>query len=97
LAGSFTANSYSRDIFALGMEYGFMSYFMVRAGYNFEPGMFKPDTRDTWYSGPSAGLTVAIPLTKKNSALNSKLFLDYAYRFTYQWNGNHYIGIKLAL
>ncbi|MDR1112947.1 MAG: hypothetical protein LBL18_04225, partial [Bacteroidales bacterium] len=97
LAGSFTANSYSRDIFALGVEYGFMNYFMVRAGYNFEAGMFKPDTRDTWYSGPSAGLTVAIPLTKKNSALHSKLFLDYAYRFTYQWKGNHYIGIKLAL
>jgi len=97
LAGSFTANSYSRDIFALGIEYGFMSYFMVRAGYNFEAGMFSAETRSTWYSGPSAGLTVAIPLAKKNSNSHSKLFLDYAYRFTYQWKGNHYIGIKLAL
>jgi hypothetical protein len=94
LAGSFTANSYSRDIFALGVEYGFMNYFMLRAGYSLEAGMFKAETRDTWYSGPSAGLTVAIPLTKKS---NSKLFFDYAYRFTYQWKGNHYIGIKLAL
>ena len=95
LAGSFTANAYSRDIFALGIEYGFLSYFMVRAGYNFEAGMFKPDTRDTWYLGPSAGLTVGIPLSKKNN--QTKLFLDYAYRFTYQWSGSHYIGIKLAL
>jgi hypothetical protein len=97
LAGSFTANSYSRDIFALGMEYGFMNYFMLRAGYSLEAGMFKAETRDTWYSGPSAGLTVAIPLTKKGSSNHSKLFFDYAYRFTYQWEGNHYIGIKLAL
>jgi len=96
VAGSFTANSFSRDIFTLGVEYAFQQWFMVRAGYNFETGMFKPSTRTTWYTGPALGATVAIPLQKKEKG-NAKIFIDYAYRFTTQWRGNHCIGIKLAL
>ena len=97
LAGSFTANSYSKDNFALGIEYGLMQIFMVRAGYLFEPGMFKPEDVSTFYAGPSAGVTFAIPLTGKNGKGNQKLYLDYAYRFLNHWKGNHHVSLKLTL
>lgn len=110
LAGSFTANSYSRDIFSLGLEYGFKQYFMVRVGYAIESfGVEKADAQhperitaltsvnpESIYAGPSVGCSVGIPLVKKEKG-NQKLFLDYAYRFTNKWRGNHYVSIKLAL
>jgi hypothetical protein len=105
LAGSFTANSYSSDIFALGMEYSLMQIFQVRVGYAVEGSQLKRDVVDgkkvkgeatTWYAGPSAGVSVGIPLVKKNKG-NQKIYLDYAYRFTNKWSGNHYIGVKVAL
>ncbi|MDR3046671.1 MAG: PorV/PorQ family protein [Bacteroidales bacterium] len=96
LAGSFIANSYSHDQFSLGIEYGLGQIFMVRAGYLIEQGMWNSETSATFYTGPSAGVTVAIPMAKKGNG-NQKLFLDYGYRFTNKWGGNHYIGLKLAL
>ena len=98
LAGSFTANSFSRDIFTLGVEYALGHLFMVRAGYNFETGMFNVDQCTTWYAGPSLGATLGIPLQKKDKGVNrSRLYLDYSYRFTNKWGGNHCVGLKLAL
>lgn len=110
LAGSFTANSYTRDIFAIGLEYGFKQYFMVRVGYALESfGVERKDSQnpekitaitgvnpESIYAGPSVGCSVGIPLVKKDKG-NQKLFLDYAYRFTNKWRGNHYISIKLSL
>ncbi|MBP1672249.1 MAG: hypothetical protein H6Q25_64 [Bacteroidetes bacterium] len=95
LAGSFIANAYSNDIFALGIEYGFKEFFMVRAGYSYESGQFDLATSTTFYSGPSAGVTFGIPFSKKADA--SVLYVDYGYRFTNRWKGNHYIGLKLSL
>lgn len=96
LAGSFTANSYSRDLFSLGIEYGLMNIFMLRAGCIIEGQIWNAEEATTFYSGPSAGATVAIPLAKKKGG-TQQILLDYAYRFTKQWKGNHYIGIKVAL
>lgn len=99
LAGSFTANAYSNDIFALGVEYGYQQYVMFRAGYAYESGQFDITTSNTFYSGPSAGVTFGIPLAtdSKTKEVKSILFLDYGYRFTNRWKGNHYIGLKLSL
>ena len=91
LAGSFTANSFSRDVFSFGIEYGFRKFFMIRAGYAIEGGMWKESTCTTWYTGPSAGVTFAIPIK------NTRLLIDYAYRFTNRWKGNHYIGLKFEM
>lgn len=96
LAGSFTANSFSRDIFTVGFEYAFRQIFMVRAGYNMEGGMWNPATCITWYTGPAFGATFGIPLQKKGKG-NSKIYLDYSYRFTNLSGGNHSVGLKLAL
>jgi len=104
LAGSFIANAYSRDNFALGLEYGFMQYFQVRAGYLLESFGTKNIegkdrlyvNQDCLYLGPSAGVTVGIPLAKKGKG-NRILLFDYAYKFTNFCKGNHYIGVKLSL
>jgi hypothetical protein len=104
LAGAFTANAYSRDNFALGIEYGFMQIFQVRAGYllqSFSKRKIDGKDRvfansDSFYLGPSAGASVAIPLAKKGKG-NQQLVFDYAYRFTNFWKGNHYIGLKFCL
>lgn len=99
LAGSFTANAYSNDIFALGVEYGYQQYVMFRAGYTYENGQFDLATSTTFYSGPSAGVTFGLPLAKDKitNSVKSILFIDYGYRFTNRWKGNHYIGLKLSL
>jgi len=105
LAGSFTANAYSRDQFSLGVEYGFKQYLQIRAGYMLQS--FTKRTIDgknkiyanaeSLYLGPSAGVTVGIPLTKKGKGNNQQLLIDYAYRFSHLWKGNHYIGLKFCL
>jgi hypothetical protein len=104
LAGSFIANAYSRDNFAIGIEYGFMKYFQVRAGYLIESFSIREIegkkkffvNPESIYLGPSAGVTVGVPLAKKGKG-NQMLLFDYAYRFTNFWKGNHYIGVKIAL
>jgi hypothetical protein len=58
--------------------------------------MWNPNTSTTWYSGPSAGVSLGVPLVKKSKG-NTRLLFDYAYRFTNRWKGNHYIGIKVEL
>lgn len=109
ICGAFTANSYSRDIFSLGLEYGFKNIFMVRAAYGLESLTRKKEIQadgsetvaavlmnsDSFFTGPSVGATVAIPLVKGNQG--AKIYIDYAYRFTQKWRGNHLIGIKVAL
>lgn len=109
LMGAFTANSYSRDIFAVGLEYAFMNYFMVRGGYSLESFTKKTSTDyttnevvstilvngDSFFLGPSVGATAVVPLKKGNTG--ARIYLDYAYRFTSKWRGNHLMGIKITL
>jgi len=102
LAGAFTANAYSRDNFALGIEYGFMKYFQVRAGYLIQSFQIKSidsknkifANQESFYLGPSAGVSVGVPLSKKG---NQILYIDYAYRYINYWKGNHQVGLKICL
>ncbi len=109
-AGTFTANSYTNDVISLGLEYGFRNIFMIRAGYGLELSKAKnhPElsvaqaiflNSDSFFSGPAVGASILIPFTKerKNHAIGPRMYLDYAYRFTNHWRGNHYIGIKISL
>lgn len=98
LAGAFTANAYSNDIFAVGLEYGYKQYVMFRAGYTYETGQFDMATSKTFYTGPSVGVTFGIPMSvTKKDGNPSVLYIDYGYRFTNRWQGNHYIGLKIDL
>jgi hypothetical protein len=110
VAGSYVANAYSRDQFILGLEYCLMDIFQVRCGYtleNFvsvmekdENGVEKKKLKiNTTYnlSGPSAGMSVMIPVNKKESESPSRIAIDYSYRFTKSWSGCHAIGLRIIL
>jgi len=93
LAGNFVSNSFSKDQFSAGLEYGFKDIFMLRAGYTYENGIWDPITtseRTNVNSGLSAGVSVALPLNKEKG---NYIGIDYAFRETVSFNNNHTVGI----
>ncbi|MEZ4914624.1 MAG: PorV/PorQ family protein [Chitinophagales bacterium] len=95
LAGSFVSNSFRSDFLGLGVEYSYDELFAIRAGYNYENGMF--DATDlseskTALSGFAAGASVNIPIGE-----NTTIKVDYAYRTTLVFDGVHSIGIGISL
>ena len=94
LAGNFTSNSFSKDQFHFGFEYGYRDILFLRAGYVHEEGINDYETRTTVYTGPTAGVSVQIPLNKEKGSLFS---LDYSYRDTDLFAGTHNIGVKISL
>ena len=90
---SFTANSFIRDNFGGGLEYGFKNLFMLRAGYQYEKHINDPELRTNGITGFSAGATVQVPFGK-----NSKNFgIDYSFRSTAYFDGTHSIGLRITL
>ena len=94
VAGTFTSNSFSKDEFRLGLEYGFKSFFMVRAGYNYEKGIWSEEERTTALTGFCGGATIEIPF---GSEKKSSFGLDYSYRATNPFDGVHTIGARVSL
>jgi hypothetical protein len=94
LAGNFTSNSFTRDQFTLGLEYGLKHYLMLRAGYTYQDGIFNSNLADrgTVFTGLSAGFTVSVPFNKEKE---SGIGIDYSYRATNPFEGTHSVGIKL--
>jgi hypothetical protein len=89
----FTSNSFTKDQFGLGAQLGFRDRFILRAGYLWENGLTTEENRTTAFTGPSAGLTVQLPV-----GANETLFgLDYSYRVTNPFGGVHSIGLRIAL
>jgi hypothetical protein len=48
-------------------------------------------------TGPTAGLTVNVPLAKKDSGKDSKLGIDYSFRATNPFSGVHSVGVRFTL
>jgi hypothetical protein len=95
LAGNFISNSFSKDQFTLGLEYGLKEILMLRAAYTYENGIFADVTdpeRTNAYKGLSLGASVEVPLSKKNDL---KLGIDYAYQSTDNFQGTQAFGIRL--
>ncbi len=92
-AGNFISNSFTNDQFAGGAEYELKSYLMLRAGYTYEDGITS-SSRTTAFTGPSAGLTVSVPINKEKG---STLAIDYSFRQTSPFNGTHSIGARINL
>jgi hypothetical protein len=92
--GNFTANSFSEDMLGGGLEYGYNNFFMVRGGYRYDFGQSN-SVQAPLYSGPSAGATVELPLSKENK--KTRLGIDYAWRQTNIYNGTHNIGVRLSI
>ncbi len=93
-AFTFTSNSFTRDQFSAGLEYGFRSVLFLRAGYTYEKGMYSSDSRTSAFTGPSAGLSVDIPMNREK---HKKFSFDYSYRATNPFAGTHSFGIQLTL
>jgi hypothetical protein len=93
VAGNFVSNSFQKDNYRLGVEYAWRSMLMIRAGYDYEAGITKDATRTTAFTGPSAGVTVELPFSKRGSTFA----VDYSYRATNPFNGVHSFGARINL
>jgi hypothetical protein len=93
LAGTFISNSFTNDQFALGLEYRFRKIFMLRGGFTYEKDIFDSELRSTAFTGPSAGLTIDLPLGKTGKSFG----IDYSFRDTNPWDGTHSLGLRFTL
>lgn len=93
LAATYTSNSFTKDQYRVGLEYGFRNMFMVRGGYVIEQGIAKNATRTNAHTGPTAGLSVELPIGKGGTTFS----LDYAYRFSNPFSGSHTLGARISL
>jgi hypothetical protein len=92
IAANFTSNSFTKDQFHFGLEYGFKDILYLRGGYIYEDGILDTN-RTTAFTGPSAGLSVHIPMNENGSVIA----IDYSYRDTHPFNGMHTIGARVTL
>ena len=90
---AFTSNSFEKDTYHVGLEYGFKTFFMVRAGYKFFDNRSDEQTT-TALTGFSGGFTFDIPLDKEKG---SSFGIDYSFRATNPFSGIHTIGVRLDL
>lgn len=85
-AGMFQHNNFSDDEYKIGAEYGYNNTFFVRAGY-----LFAPETPSEKYLyGLTAGAGVNVDLE------GIDLKIDYAYRYTQYFDGNHIFALSLG-
>lgn len=92
----FTSNSFGKDQFGGGIEYGFRKMFMVRAGYRYEDGINNIETRTGAHTGFAAGMSIEVPF-KKNDPNSPSLGIDYSYRTSSPFGGTHTYGVRFNL
>jgi hypothetical protein len=93
-AGTFFSRAFGKDQVSLGMEAAWREMIMLRFGYLLEGGLSSEENRTNVMTGPTAGMSVELPLKKGSK---STIALDYSYRFTRPFSGNHAIGLRLSL
>ena len=91
---AFTENSFSKNQYHVGLQYGYKKIFQVRGGYIYEDGITSEVDRSTVFTGWSAGFTFEVPM-KKGS--DNHFAIDYSYRDTDPFNGVHSIGVRISL
>ena len=95
LAGTFISNSFSKDQFSLGVEGNLKNWVMLRAGYTYEQGIWdniESAEKTNLSSGLSLGASIQVPINKEKG---SSFGVDYSYRESVSFNGNHTLGILL--
>ena len=100
VAANFTSNSFTQDEEMIGLEYAYKTYFSLRAGYDYQTGIFNSLSNDptnggrlTVFTGFCAGATLQYAVGKKHTIFG----ISYAYRATNPYQGCHTIGIKMDL
>ena len=97
LAGNFTSNAFMKDNFIIGAEYSLLNMFQVRGGFVYQNDIFSEANRTSAMTGPTAGASVKIPLSKqKGDKPASSIGLDYSYRSAAPFKGSHSIGVVLS-
>lgn len=96
IAANFTANSFTKDQYHFGIEYGFRNLFFLRGGYIYEAGNLgsNVDSRSTAFTGPTAGMSLQVPINKESKSV---MAIDYSYRFTNPFRGVHTFGVRFTL
>ncbi len=92
LAGAFISNAFNKDQYVLGAEYQLKNYLMLRGAYTYEDGINTLEST-TALTGPSAGVTVQVPI---NTEKNSLFSVDYSYRATDPFKGCHTMAVRLS-
>lgn len=104
---NFRSNSFTSDQYMLGFQASWEERFMIRAGYDYQDGVFTEAEATNANLGPSFGLSVHFPYKRNKSeemvptsedlyegAVKAKSFgLDYAYTTTRYFGGTHRIGL----
>lgn len=92
---SFTSNTASNNQTAFGLEYAYKEMLMLRAGYNYEKGIFDYETRNNAYTGMNLGATIQLPIKSKEGS--SLIGVDYSYRHTNPFSGTHTFGLRVSI
>ncbi len=87
LTSLFQNNNFSLDEYKFGAEYSYQNIFFVRGGWNVAES--RPSTTDYIY-GPSGGFGLQYTLS------DVAIGIDYAYRYTQFFDGNHVLTIRLG-
>lgn len=95
IMAQFTSNSFGKDVFGGGIEYGFRKYFQVRCGYGYEDGITKQTTRTSIHTGFAAGVSFEVPFKKDGTG--PSLGIDYSYRTSQPFGGTHTYGVRFNL
>jgi hypothetical protein len=91
-AGSFVSNSFSRDQMIGGLEFSYNNMLFLRGGYTYESDVMNSEI-STALNGPSAGLSVRVPLSKETK---SGFTVDFSYRSTVNFSSIYTFGIGIS-
>jgi len=86
LSADYQNNNFSGDVYNIGAEYGYNKTFFLRAGYSLSPSNQDPN----YIYGLSLGAGISYNLGSVD------LHVDYAYRTTKYFNGNHIFSLALG-
>lgn len=95
LAGTFTANSFTRDQWRIGVDYkldAVKAIIHFRGGFVYEKDIFSAVNRATALTGPTGGLSIELPVGENKSLLG----LDYGYRASVL-GGIHTVGVHVDM
>jgi hypothetical protein len=96
VVGNYTSNAFSQDQIGGGVEYAFNKLVMIRGGYRHDFGhTAEGGTEQPIYSGPAAGVTLAVPVNKEDNA--PRIAIDYGYRATDVYDGTHNLSVRINL
>ena len=96
VALGFTANSFMKDQYRLGLDYTMTNdkmAFNLRAGYAYEKDIFSEENRSNALIGPSAGFSIDALVGKNKSALG----LEYCARMAGVFGVIHTVGATISI